>query len=220
MTRVLSRDPRNPGALPPSLAWIMGLCAAAFVLQVAGGLSPLLDLRLVDRFALVPALVLRWPAPQLWRPVTYLFLHGGVSHLLFNLFALWMFGVPVVAEWGDRAFLRYFFLCGLGAAAAQLALLGRSTSATIGLSGAVYGLLVAFAMMHPDAVVYVYFLIPMRARTMAVVFAALEFFAGATDARPGIASFAHFGGMLTGYLYLRWWFELKRRARALLGGAA
>ena len=88
----------------------------------------------------------------------------------------------------------------------------------IGASGPIYGLLVAFAMLYPDAVVYLYFLIPVKAAHMAILFGVLEFFSGATGATPGIARFAHLGGMVTGYVYLRWWWTAKVKAKGAWRG--
>ncbi|UPT73387.1 MAG: rhomboid family intramembrane serine protease [Elusimicrobiota bacterium] len=116
---------------------------------------------------------------------------------------------------GEKDFLKYYFLCGLGAAAAHLALAPHSTIPVIGASGSVYGLLVAFAMLYPDAVVYLYFLIPIKAAHMALLFGAIEFFAGATGSTPGVARFAHLGGMLTGWFYIRWWWVVKVQAKGL-----
>lgn len=209
---------RRLGGLSASMKVLLGLSLLVFALQAGENAFPRLGWSLVGRFGLIPALVLRWPSPQWWRLVTYLFLHGGLWHLVFNLFGLLMFGGPVVAQWGDREFLKFFFLCGLGAAASQLILSPHSLIPTIGLSGSVYGLLVAFAMMYPDAVVYVYFLIPMRAIHMAILFGVLEFYAGAAHTTPGIARFAHFGGMITGYLYIRWWWALKIRVKSFFAG--
>lgn len=204
---------------PRSVKWTMGLCAGALALQYVDRFLPGLGLDMIGRFALIPARVLP-PHPQAWRLVTYLFLHGGFWHVSFNLFSFWMFGVPLAAQWGDAFFARYALLCGIGAGLAQVALMGRSPIPTIGLSGSVYGVMTAFAMMYPDAVVELYFFVPMRAATMVAVFAVLEFVAGFTDVTPGIARFAHLGGMLTGWLYLRAWWPLKARVRARLTGGA
>ncbi len=210
MTRIFRHDPINFSAMP---AAIKGLLIA----NVAGFLvAKLVGPQIYDLFGLVPQRLIfdRW----VWQPVTYLFVHGNIWHLIFNLFALWMFGMPVLAQWGESEFLKYYFLCGLGAALTSAALGLHSTIPVIGASGPVYGLLVAFAMLYPDAVVYLYFLIPVKAAHMAILFGALEFFAGATGATPGIARFAHLGGMVTGYLYIRWWWVWKIRAKSLARG--
>ena len=206
MTRVFRHDPVDFRSLPPAIKALMLANLAGFVVSL---IVP--DMHRL--FGLVPERVIfaRW----IWQPFTYMFLHGNLWHLFFNLFALWMFGMPVSAQWGDRDFLKYYFLCGFGAAAAHLALAPHSTIPVIGASGAVYGLLVAFAMLYPDAVVYLYFMIPIKAAHMAVLFGAIEFFSGAAGATPGVARFAHLGGMVTGYLYIRWWWAARLKFKAL-----
>lgn len=215
MTRVFRHDPIDFRGLPPSLKTLILLNAGVFLVQSLG--YPLVSL-----LGLVPERVAQWPLPEFWRLVTYLFLHGGFLHLLFNLFALWMFGMPVESQWGGGEFLKYYFLCGLGAALTSVALDPHSTIPIIGASGPVYGLLVAFAMLYPDAVVYLYFLIPVKAAHMAILFGIVEFFMGASHATPGVARFAHLGGMVTGYLYIRWWWvwklKIKTAFRSLVSG--
>lgn len=204
--RTFQHSPMDFRAMPPAVRGLIIANLVVFALGLLVG-DPFFSL-----FGLVPKRVIeeRW----VWQTVTYLFIHGGFMHLLFNVFALWMFGVAIESQWGSQEFLKYYFLCGLGAAAATLALNPHSLHPVIGASGPVYGLLVAFAMLYPDAVVYLYFLIPVSAKHMAIIFGVLEFFAGATGATPGIARFAHLGGMVTGYAYLRWWWVLKIRAKA------
>jgi len=206
VTRIFRHDPIDFRSLPPAIRMLM-------IANVVGFVAGLIVPDLHNLFGLVPqqALFQRW----LWQPVTYLFLHGNIWHLVFNLFALWMFGMPVESQWGEKDFLKYYFLCGLGAAAAHLALAPHSTIPVIGASGSVYGLLVAFAMLYPDAVVYLYFLIPIKAAHMAILFGAIEFFAGASGSSPGVARFAHLGGMVTGYFYIRWWWVVKIQLKAL-----
>ncbi len=204
---VFSHEPMSYRRLPPALKSLIIANVVVFIVATLVGNS------FFDLFGLVPHRVLadRW----VWQPISYLFVHGSIMHLLLNLFALWMFGVPVEAQWGSRDFLKYYFICGLGAAAASIILSPHSMNPVIGASGAIYGLLVAFAMIYPDAVVYLYFLIPVKAAHMAILFGLIEFFAGATHATPGIARFAHLGGMITGYLYLRWWWVLKIKVKSL-----
>jgi rhomboid family protein len=158
---------------------------------------------LVFYLGLIPSQVIRhyW----LWQPFTYLFLHGGLFHWLFNMLIFWMFGAELERRWGTVEFLKYFSITGLGAAACVLALSPHSSVPTIGASGAVFGLIVAFAMLYPNAVMYLYFLIPMKVWQAAVLFAFIEFFAGLSGGGMGISRFAHLGGMLTGYFYLKFW---------------
>lgn len=210
MTRVFRHDPVDFKAMPPAIKGLLIATVAGFLISKLVG--PQID----DLFGLVPQHTLfdRW----IWQPFTYLFLHGSIWHLIFNLFALWMFGMPVEAQWGEIEFLKYYFLCGFGGALATIALTPHSSIPVIGSSASVYGMLVAFAMLYPDAVVYLYFLIPVKAAHMAILFGALEFFAGASGSTPGIARFAHLGGMITGYLYIRWWWAVKVKGKSLVTG--
>lgn len=209
MSRSFAHEPINFKNLPPGIKGLVLANGAVFVLRLIVG-RPFDEL-----FGLVPRQVLqeRW----VWQIFTYLFVHGGITHLLFNLFALWMFGMPVEAQWGTRDFLKFYFLCGTGAALATLALSPHSPLPVIGASGSVYGLLVAFAMLYPDAVIYLYFLIPISARNMAILFAVIEFFAGAADSTPTVARFAHLGGMVTGFVYIRWWWTIKIKLKGWAG---
>lgn len=204
--RTFSHDPINFSRMPPAIKSL--IIANVVVFAVSTIVGP----KFYDMFGLVPQTVIteRW----VWQPFTYLFVHGGLMHLLFNLFALWMFGMPVESQWGAAEFLKFYFICGLGAAAASIGLSPHSTVPVIGASGPIYGLLVAFAMLYPDAVVYLYFLIPVKASHMAILFGLIEFFAGTTNATPGVARFAHLGGMITGYIYIRWWWLIKMRVKA------
>lgn len=206
MTRVFRHDPIDFRSMPSSIKTLLALNAGIFLIQFLG-------YPLIGMFGLIPARVAQWPLPEFWRLLTYLFLHGSFWHLAFNLFALWMFGMPVESQWGGREFLKYYFLCGLGAALISVAFAPLSSIPIIGASGAVYGLLVAFAMLYPDAVIYLYFLIPVKAAHFAILFGAIEFFLGASSSTPGIARFAHLGGMVTGYLYIRWWWVWKLKIK-------
>ncbi|MFH2201569.1 MAG: rhomboid family intramembrane serine protease [Elusimicrobiota bacterium] len=165
-------------------------------------------------FGLVPYRVLH--QGLLWQPFTYLFLHGGFFHLFFNVFALWMFGMPVEAEWGPREFLKFYFICGVGAGVLNVILTPHSVAPIIGASGAVYGLLIAFAMLFPDAVIYLYFLFPIKAKHMAVLFVVLEFMAATSTNNTTVARFAHLGGALIAYVYIRWWNWARMYGTALL----
>jgi membrane associated rhomboid family serine protease len=178
-----------------AIRWIIIISGLMLVAQQFAGRW------LVPYLGLVPAQVIEhyW----VWQPITYLFLHGGLFHWLFNMFILWMFGAELERRWGTVEFLKFFFITGLGAALCVLILSPHSYSPTIGASGSVFGLIVAFAMLYPDAVLYMYFLIPMKAWQAAILFAFIELFAGMDGGGQGIARFAHLGGMLTGFLYLR-----------------
>ena len=193
----------GPGPLTPAVR-------ALVILNVAGYLLALVAPAVSIRLGLVPALVFeRW---WFWQPVTYMFLHGGLFHLLFNMLALWMFGVDLERRWGTRFFARFYVVSGVGAAATTLLLsllpFGFSqemyASVTVGASGAIYGLLVAFAMMYPDRPIYLYMLFPIPARVFVLIIGAVSFLSSVSEARGGVAHAAHLGGLVAGYLYLAW----------------
>jgi hypothetical protein len=133
-----------------------------------------------------------------------MFLHGGFLHLFFNMLALWMFGVELEHLWGSRRFLIYYLLCGVGAAAANLLIapLVGQDAPTVGASGAVFGVLLAFGMLFPDRPIYLYFLLPVKAKYFVAFYIAWELFLGVTQTSDGIAHFAHLGGAAVGFLYL------------------
>jgi membrane associated rhomboid family serine protease len=139
---------------------------------------------------------------RLWQLVTYMFMHANVSHIFFNMFALWMFGYVLENYWGPRRFLFYYLFCGVGAGLCNLLIPGWGI--TVGASGAVYGILLAFGMMFPNERIYFYFLIPIKAKWFVIGYAAIELFEGLmyTD---GVAHFAHLGGMLFGLLLILYW---------------
>ena len=145
----------------------------------------------------------------LWQLVTYLFLHGGWFHIIFNMFALWMFGSDLESTWGGKKFLYYYFLTGIGAGILDVTLnaLFRPgvPSATIGCSGAVYGLLLAYGMLFPERLIYLYMIIPIKAKWFAVIMGVVEFVSSFGGPGSGVSHFAHLGGMLFGYFYLRGW---------------
>jgi membrane associated rhomboid family serine protease len=130
-------------------------------------------------------------------------LHGGFLHILFNMFVLWMFGSDLERTWGGKEFLKYYFICGVGAGLFNVALQPNSYIPIIGASGAVYGLLVGFAVLFPNRMVYVYFLFPVQVKYLVVFLIAMEFILSFTGGQGNIAHFAHLGGALVGFLYLK-----------------
>ena len=145
----------------------------------------------------------------IWQLVTYLFLHGGWFHIIFNMFALWMFGSDLESKWGGKKFLFYYFLTGVGAGILDVTLntlfRPEMPSATIGCSGAVYGLLLAYGMLFPERLIYLYMIIPIKAKWFVVIMGAIEFVSSFGGPGSGVSHFAHLGGMLFGYIYLRGW---------------
>ena len=152
-----------------------------------------------------------WPIGPGFLPfqvVTYAFLHGNLAHLFFNMLGLWMFGAELERVWGQQRFIRFFAASVLSAAAAQLLVtwLAGSFYPTVGASGGLFGLLLAFGMMFPNRIIMPLFPpIPMKAKTFVAVYGALELFLGVTGTQEGVAHFAHLGGMLGGYLMIRYW---------------
>jgi membrane associated rhomboid family serine protease len=143
-----------------------------------------------------------------WQLVSYSFLHGSVMHLFFNMLGLWMFGAELERLWGPKRFLQFYFACVLTAALAQLgvAALTGAIYPTIGASGGLFGLLLAFGMMFPNRTIVPLFPpIPMKAKVFVAIFGGLELLFGITGTMEGVAHFAHLGGMLGGFLLIRYW---------------
>ncbi|MDH3210844.1 MAG: rhomboid family intramembrane serine protease [Burkholderiaceae bacterium] len=143
-----------------------------------------------------------------WQVGTYAFLHGSMAHLFFNMLGLWMFGAELERIWGPKRFVQFFAASVLTAAAMQLivnAWMG-SPFPTVGASGGLFGLLLAYAMMFPNRTIMPLFPpIPMKAKTFVALYGGLELILGVTGTQAGVAHFAHLGGMLGGYLMIRYW---------------
>lgn len=194
-----------------------GIPTVIFALLIANGLvfaAQQMDLRfMMINFALWPATHSQSPfAP--WQLLTYGFLHGNLTHIAFNMFGLWMFGQDLERLWGPRRFLVYYLICVVGAGFIQLLVAGFQGGLypTVGASGGLFGLLLAYGLTFPNRVVVPLFPpIPMRAITFVFVFGLLELYLGVSGSAPGIANFAHLGGMLFGFLTLRYWASARRR---------
>ncbi len=145
-----------------------------------------------------------------YQVVTYMFLHANFSHLFFNMFALWMFGRSLEYELGSKRFLIYYMVCGIGAALLQLLVGwlegGPLNVPTVGASGAVFGLLLAFAMLHPNDVIMLLFPpIALKAKYFVIIYGVIELLLGVSGSMDNVAHFAHLGGMLWGFLLLLYW---------------
>jgi membrane associated rhomboid family serine protease len=205
---------------------------------------------LSNRIDLDQYLGLHYFTSPVFRPhqlVTYMFMHGSFTHILFNMFALWMFGNVLENVWGPKRFLIYYMVTGIGAGLIQLLVLyfrissiegtldpqiinmvqekgydllmeGKNyadpvigklnlliNTTTIGASGAVFGILLAFGMMFPNSLIYVYFAIPVKAKYFVMIYGAIELFSGVSGTADNVAHFAHLGGMIFGYLLLLYW---------------
>jgi membrane associated rhomboid family serine protease len=143
-----------------------------------------------------------------WQVVSYAFLHGSLAHLFFNMLGLWMFGSELERIWGSRRYMEFLLASVLTAAASQLVMsaIGGWHNSTVGASGGIYGLLLAFGMMFPNRTIMPLFPpIPMKAKVFVAVFGGLELLQGVFGTASGVAHFAHLGGMLGGWLMMRYW---------------
>lgn len=199
--------------ITPGVKIIVIVCAGVFLVQTLVNLlaGPQIGYHyLVQVFGLVPAAVTH--GLRLWQPFTYIFLHGGLLHLLINMLMLWMFGRELELIWGKRRFLNYFLLCGVGAGLINLVVktipvfFGKEPSIipTIGASGAIFGILIANAILFPDRRIWLIpFPITIPMRPYVAVMGAIEFFGTLGLGGDNVSHICHLGGMLIGYLYLR-----------------
>lgn len=144
-----------------------------------------------------------------WQFVTYMFLHStySLTHLLLNMLMLWMFGTELERVWGTRPFMKYYFVCGIGAGIATS--FASYYSTTIGASGAVFGVMLAFALVFPEREILLWFLFPMRSKVFVAICVGIELLT-LSGIQDGVAHFAHLGGMLVGYLYLKRAWQVRR----------
>lgn len=184
--------------LPPVTKALLLICTAVFCVLT------LLPYGIKSWFALQPLLSGRFMP---WQVVTYAFMHADVLHLFFNMLGLWMFGAELEEMWGRKRFMQFLLASALTGALAQMALsmVFGNIGPTVGASGALFGLLLAFGMTFPDRIIMPLFPpIPMKAKVFVAVFGVLELVYG-IGGSTGVAHFAHLGGMLGGFLMLRYW---------------
>ena len=191
----------GPGPLSFALKALIG---ANVFLFLAAAVAP----GIVTIFGLRPSDVLL--EGRIWQLVTYMFLHGNIGHILFNMLALWMFGTELEQIWGTRAFLRYYVIVGIAAALSTL--LVSSTlpfaartfyTTTIGASGAIYGLLLAYGLLFPNRPIMLYFVFPIPAKYFVMILGAIALLMSVSDSGGGVAHITHLGGLVAGYLLLR-----------------
>ena len=151
------------------------------------------------------------PISFIWKPwqlVTYMFMHGGFGHLFFNMYTLFIFGSVLENVWGTKKFLTFYFVTGIGAALVNIGVqyLTGSFALTVGASGAIYGILMGYAMLYPDSIMTLVFPpISMKAKWFVLIFAAIELLTGVTGTGGGIAHFAHLGGLIFGFALIWYW---------------
>jgi len=201
--------------LTPAVKYLLLTNVACFFLQLVA------DEWIVKWFALSPYFVAH--NFYIWQLVSYMFLHGGIGHILMNMLVLWMIGCELERYWGTREFLRYYFVCGIGAGVVHMVVsffmshTNTPMISVVGASGAIYGLLMAFGVLFPNRVItlLLLFILPINIKVkylvtiagLVVLYSSLSSVKGASD---GVAHFAHLGGMLVGFLYLK---NLKPNAR-------
>ncbi len=152
-------------------------------------------------FAIVPRYV--FVRFRLWQLVTYMFLHVGLWHLVVNMLMLWFFAPAIEARWGRRQFLFYYFFTGIGAGLCSFIVAFRSSIPVVGASGAIFGILVAYAIMFPESIILLFFIFPMKIKHAVLILIGINLLGVLSSPNSGIAYFAHLGGALFGYLYLK-----------------
>ena len=192
----------GPGPLTPAIKVLIAANVVTFLAALAvPAITLQLGLRPADVFGRF----------AIWQPFTYMFLHGGIFHILFNMLALWMFGVELERMWGTRYFVKFYAVAGVGAAVTTLALsfLPFSSgnelyySLTIGASGAVYGILLGYARYFPDRPIYLYFVFPIPAKYFVMIIGAVSLLSSMGASGGGIAHTTHLGGLVAAYLYIK-----------------
>jgi rhomboid family protein len=195
----------GPGPMTPAVRAIIYSNIAVFVVTLFAPDA------IVNAFGLTPAQVVGHL--QVWQLVTYLFVHSPahLSHILFNMLAVWMFGVDLERRWGTRAFVKYYFITGVGAGLSMILVsllpfaATRPTfyAVTIGASGAVYGLLMAWGLLFPHREILFMLIFPLPARTFVLIMGAIAFISAVGASGGPVANIAHLGGLLVGFVYLK-----------------
>jgi membrane associated rhomboid family serine protease len=210
-TRSRSRSSFLLPAFPNGVKWLVISNVAVYLVYFFG--SYVRQEPIFRSFELMPSAVIHG---QIWQLFTYLFLHSLSSfwHILFNMLTLWMFGAPIEQTWGTRRFLQFYFVCGIGAGicvvVANLAF-GDPYQRTIGASGAIYGLLLAYGMLFPNQTVMMSFLFPIKAKYMVMIFGVIAFLSSFQTGST-VSNLAHLGGMLFGFIYMKTQFSSRRVA--------
>ena len=186
---------------PPGVKWLLIVNTVIFLLTSLAPeeLQSHIKLLYLTPFTVVHNLTF-------YQFVTYLFLHKTPWHLIFNMLVLWMFGVQLERDWGTRRFLKYYFVCGIGAGLCDVlmhAALGDWKTSTLGASGAIMGVLLAFGVLYPEQTILVEFLIPIKAKYFVMIYAALALWASIAAGNSGVSNIAHLGGMAVGFVYLK-----------------
>ena len=197
----------RPSTFPPIVKNLIILNVLVFIAQT-----------ILDRQYYLSMKIALWPINSpFFKPYqifTHMFAHGGMTHILFNMFGLWMFGRVLENVWGPKRFLFFYLVCGLGAAAAHLAVqyLQGGEGPAVGASGAIMGIFAAFAYLFPNTELFIMFIpIPVKAKWAVLGFTAIDLFSGMTNTGDNIAHFAHLGGAITGFILVLIWNKTNRK---------
>ena len=193
-------QPGAPSFMPPVIKWLLIANVAVFVVQF-------FNLNVYGQIFEIGAL---WPVDHVlyrpWQYFTTMFLHGDIFHLFLNMFVLWMFGMEIAGRWGTRKFLAFYLISGLGASLLHslITAIQHGQAPAVGASGAIAGVMIAFALLYPNRMILIFFFIPMRAKWAALLYIAYTVYKGFEN-NPGdnIAHFAHLGGAIAGFLIFK-----------------
>ena len=183
-------------SIPSGVKFLLIVNIVVFVLVELSGQQSLL----FRTFGLVPSLV--WSKFKIWQLFTYLFIHGGIFHIFFNLFVLWMFGKDLEIQWGKMEFLLFYFVCGIGAGLITVLFSVNSIVPIVGASGAIYGLLLAYGFTYPNQMVYLYGLVPIKVKYMVLGLGAIAFFASLSASQSNVSHITHLSGMIIGLIFI------------------
>ncbi len=187
----------RPSLFTDAIKLIISINFLIFILQYFSGIEE----KLFTIFGIVPSKT--FGELMLWQPFTYLFFHGGIWHVLINMFVLWMFGSELEKYWGKREFLRFFFVTGVGSGLVTVLFSLSSFTPVVGASGAIYGVLLAYGLMFPNRLVYLYFLIPIKVKYLVILIGTIAFFSSLNPGYSNISHLTHLSGMIIGFVYLR-----------------
>ena len=191
------QNPLSPSLFTDAIKFIISINFLIFILQYLSGMED----ELFTIFGIVPSKT--FGELMLWQPFTYLFFHGGIWHVLINMFVLWMFGSELEKFWGKKEFLRFFFITGIGSGLITILFSLSSTNPVVGASGAIYGVLLAYGLLFPNRLVYLYFLIPIKVKYLVMLIGAIAFFSSLNPGNSNISHLTHLSGMVIGFIYLR-----------------
>ena len=193
----------NPLLLPDGVKLLLIINIAVFVLMELSGQKNIL----FQLFGLVPRAVLQ--EYRFWQTFTYLFLHGGWIHILFNMLVLWMFGKDLEIDWGNNEFLIFYFVCGIGSGLITVLANINSPIVIVGASGSIYGVLVAYGFTYPNRTVYLYGVFPLKVKYVVLGFGAIAFVASLSTTQSKVSHITHLSGMIIGIIYILFNFRWK-----------